>query len=94
MEYITNLENYIFMLGMIFLAATLGIIGYLAASSAWVAGVAATVGFGFEPISGYSLFTDWLTWALTDVYGLFLLAGMGFVSLVVAINVSKGDASQ
>lgn len=82
------------MLGLIFLAASAGILAYLAASSVWFAGVAASVGFVYEPISGTSLFTDWFTWALTDTYGLILLGGMAFASLVVLINVNSGDASR
>ena len=81
------------MLGWIFLAGGLGGLFYVLATN--YAGLAAlfgsATGFTIEPFTGTSLFTDWLTWALTDIAGLFMLFGMALFIVVIAGNSMSGS---
>ena len=86
------------MYGMIFLALIGGGLGYLLFTSqgqAIVSTISGTLaGWGIEPVFNISYFTDWITWCLTDTLGLALIASMGFVALVLIMNIASGDASR
>lgn len=77
------------MLGMIFLAIIGGVIGYMA-YNVYSGGVGLGFGALTEPLTNTSLWTDWLTWSIGSLYGLFLLASMGFVLLVLIMNATSG----
>ena len=86
------------MIGSIFLAL-LGVGGALAILTDYMAigsTIAGALGFAYEPLTGTTFFTDALTWALADTYGLFMLAGSIFVGLVILLNASgrRGDVFQ
>ena len=55
--------------------------------------IAGVFGFVYEPLTGTTFFTDALTWALGDTFGLLMLAGSAFMALVVVFNASgrRGD---
>jgi hypothetical protein len=62
---------------------------YLAIGSS----IAAIFGFAYEPVTGTTFFTDALTWALADTFGLLMLVGSAFMALVIIFNASsrRGD---
>jgi hypothetical protein len=55
--------------------------------------IAGIFGFAYEPLTGTTFFTDALTWALSDTFGLLMLAGSAFMGLVIVYNASsrRGD---
>ncbi len=82
------------MIGWIFLGLSVGVVAYLAATSTALAAFMGTLGFSYEPLSGTSLFTDWITWSLTDIYGIILLGSMCFVGLILIVNIAAGDVAR
>ncbi len=85
------------MLGWIFLGLTGAGIGWLLVTdyASIMSTIAGIFGFSFEPISGTSLFTDWLTWAISDYAGWILLGGMGLCGFVLITNTLRsGDLIQ
>lgn len=85
------------MLGWIFLGLTGAGIGWLLLTdyAGIMSAIAGALGFSFEPLTGTSLFTDWLTWAIGDIAGWLMLGGMGMCALVLIVNASRsGDLIQ
>lgn len=82
------------MLGWLFLALGLGAIGYVLFTSAGAAFLSSLTGLSIEPLTGSTLWTDWLTWSITDFYGLCLLGSMALLVMVLAINIASGDVAR
>lgn len=86
------------MIGWIFLALCCGGLSYVLATNyqGWATLIGSATGLSIEPFSGTSLFTDWITWAMTDTMGMMLVGGIAFFWLVILMNAAghKGDLVQ